>query len=158
MPWEVPLSRTYDHGGNIFDLARQMGSDPADMIDFSASINPLGISPMARNAMIGALDSLVHYPDNSHRELTQALAVHHGLPPATISVANGSTEIIYHLPAMLRGKRALVISPSFNEYVQALNQQQWEVTHFILKPESSFSIDLEALERSLAGGYDALYL
>lgn len=152
------MSHTYDHGGNVFDIARQLGADPSGVIDFSASINPLGLSLMVKKAIICAIDSLVHYPDNTHCELKQALAAHHGLSPANIVVANGSTEIIYHLPAMLPGSRALIISPSFNEYVRSLLQQHWEVRHFILKPESNFSIDLEALAQALAEGYDALYL
>lgn len=152
------MSRTYDHGGNIFSMARQLGTEPSGIIDFSASINPLGISPLARKAIICALESLVHYPDNTHCELKQALADYHGLSAANIVVANGSTEIIYQLPAMLPGSRALIISPSFSEYERSLVQQQWEARHFILKPESSFAIDLAALEQSLADGYDALYL
>jgi threonine-phosphate decarboxylase len=152
------LPHTYDHGGNIFEMARQLGTEPSDIIDFSASINPLGLSLMVKKSVICALDSLVHYPDNTHRELKEALADYHGLSPANFAVANGSTEIIYHLPAMLPGTRALIISPSFNEYVRSLLQQHWEVRHFILKPESNFSIDLAALEQTLAEGYDALYL
>lgn len=152
------MSHTYDHGGNIFDVARQLGTEPSAIVDFSASINPLGLSSMVRKSIICALDSLVHYPDNSHLELKEELAEYHGLSPANIVVANGSTEIIYHLPAMLPGSRALIVSPSFNEYVRALGQQHWDVRHFILKPESNFSIDLMALERTLAEGYAALYL
>ena len=152
------MSHTYDHGGNIFDIARQLGAETDSITDFSASINPLGLSSMVKKSIICALDSLVHYPDNTHRELKLALGVHHSLSPANIVVANGSTEIIYHLPAMLPGSRALIISPSFNEYVRALGQHHWEVRHFILKPESNFLIDLEALEHTLAEGFDALYL
>jgi threonine-phosphate decarboxylase len=152
------LSRVYDHGGNIFDIARQLGTEPDSIIDFSASINPLGLSSLVKKSILDALDSLVHYPDNNHRELKQALANYHGLSTANIVVANGSTEIIYHLPAMLKGTRALVISPSFNEYLRSLLQQHWEVRHFILKPENNFSIDLEELKHVLADGYDVLYI
>ena len=152
------MPHTYDHGGNIFEIARQLGAEPSELIDFSASINPLGLSLMVKKSIICALDSLVHYPDNTHRELKQALADYHGLSPVNFAVANGSTEIIYHLPAMIPGTRALIISPSFNEYVRSLVQQHWEVRHFILKPESNFLIDLAALEHALAEGYDALYL
>ena len=151
------MSHTYEHGGNIFDIARQLGMESSGIIDFSASINPLGISSMVKESIIRTLDSLVHYPDNTHNELKQALADYHGLLPAHITVANGSTEIIYHLPAMIPGNRALIISPSFNEYVRALLQQHWDVRHFILRPESNFSIDLAALEHALTDGYDALY-
>jgi threonine-phosphate decarboxylase len=152
------LSRTYDHGGNLFDIARQLGAEPSSIIDFSASINPLGISPLVKDAIICAVDSLVHYPDNSHSELKQALAAYHDLSTANIVIGNGSTEIIYHLPAVLPGSRALLIAPCFNEYVRALVQKNWETRHFILTPENNFSIDLAALEQALAGGYDSLYL
>lgn len=148
----------YDHGGNVFDYARQLGLPVAELMDFSASINPLGLSSFARKALICSLDSLVHYPDSSHKELKHALSLHHTVPPNSIVIANGSTEIIYHLPAMLPGRKALIISPSFSEYVRALNQHHWESEHFILSPENNFAIDLTALEHKLATGIDALYL
>jgi threonine-phosphate decarboxylase len=152
------MSHSYDHGGNVFDVARQQGIAPDDIADFSASINPLGLSSMVKEAIIRSIDSLVHYPDSSHKELKQALAEHHGVSAGNIVVANGSTEIIYHLPAMLHGTRALIVSPSFSEYFRALSQQQWEAHHFIVKHENNFSLDLDALKHRLAEGYEALYL
>jgi threonine-phosphate decarboxylase len=152
------MLRSPDHGGNVFDVARQLGVAPAAISDFSASINPLGISAMVRRAIIDSIDSLVHYPDTGHGELKQALANHHGLSPDNIVIANGSTELIYQVPALIPGKRALIISPSFSEYTRALSQQQWEVQHFILDHGNNFFLDLEALELALAEGFDALYL
>lgn len=152
------MSHTYDHGGNVFDIARHLGVSPEELVDFSASINPLGLSAMVKKAIICSLDSLVHYPDSSHKELKQALAAHHELAPDNIVVANGSTELIYNLPVMLHGSKALIISPSFSEYVRALSQQHWDAQHFILKPEDNFSIDLDALKHKLAEGFEALYL
>jgi threonine-phosphate decarboxylase len=101
---------------------------------------------------------LLHYPDSSHRDLKQALARYHNLPTADFAIANGSTELIYHLPALLPGKKALIISPSFSEYVRALSQHHWESEHFILSPASNFSIDTAALEEALANSVDVLYL
>lgn len=152
------MSSTYDHGGNIFTVTRNLGASPGEIDDFSASINPLGLSPQVRESIISALDSLVHYPDSSHFDLKQALARYHGLSPANFTIANGSTEIIYHLPAMLRGNRALIVSPSFSEYVHALSQHHWKARHFILSPDDNFALEMGALKRILAEGYDALYL
>ena len=116
------------------------------------------MSSMVRKALICSLDSLIHYPDTSHKELKQALAKYHSIPPAHFTIANGSTELIYNLPAMLPGKKALIISPSFSEYVRALNQHHWETQHFILSPENNFAIDTDKLERDLAGGVDVLFI
>ncbi|MHB8122249.1 MAG: threonine-phosphate decarboxylase CobD [Desulfuromonadaceae bacterium] len=152
------MSHSYDHGGNIFTVARTLGVAPEQIRDFSASINPLGMSSLVHKSLICSLDSLVHYPDTSHKELKQALAKYHGLSPANFTIANGSTELIYHLPAMLPGKKALIVSPSFSEYVRALNQRHWDAQHFILTAESNFSIDTDALELALADGIDVLFL
>lgn len=152
------MSHSYDHGGNVFSVARKLGVASEQIMDFSASINPLGMSPMVRKALISSLDSLVHYPDTSHVELKQALAKYHSLAPAHFTVANGSTELIYNLPAMLPGSKALIISPSFSEYVRALGQHHWETQHFTLTPENNFAIDTDKLERALAGGIDALFI
>lgn len=152
------MSHSYDHGGNIFTVARTLGVAPEQIIDFSASINPLGMSSVVHKTLICSLDSLAHYPDTSHKELKQALAKYHGLLPANFTIANGSTELIYNLPAMLPGKKALIVSPSFSEYVRALNQHHWDAQHFILTPESNFSIDTDALELALADGIDVLFI
>jgi threonine-phosphate decarboxylase len=152
------MSHSYDHGGNIFSVARQLGFSPADSIDFSASINPLGVSAKVRDAIIGALGSLIHYPDNGCSELKRVLADIHGLSPANFAVANGSTEIIYTLPALLPGKRALIISPAFSEYGYALEQNRWEVDRFLLSPRDNFTLHMEELAVRLAERYDALYL
>jgi len=147
-----------DHGGNVFRLARQLGITPDGITDFSASINPLGLSPLVKQSLIAALDTLVHYPDSGHETLKQTLAVYHGVPANSIVPANGSTELIYQLPSLLSGKRALIISPAFSEYERALVLHQWEVHTFILQPENGFDLDLSRLEELLANGYHALYL
>jgi len=152
------MSHSYDHGGNIFTVARTLDTTPDKILDFSASINPLGMSPMVRKALISSLDSLIHYPDTSHAEMKHALAKFHALSPAHFTIANGSTELIYNLPAMLNGRKALIVSPSFSEYVKALSQHHWEAQHFILTPENNFSIDLDKLERVLGGGIDAIFI
>lgn len=152
------MPQSHDHGGNIFTTARRLGVSPDLLIDFSASINPFGMSPMVRKALICSLDSLVHYPDSSHNELKQALARYHKLIPDNFAIANGSTELIYNLPGMLPGKKALIIAPAFSEYVRSLNQHHWETKHFVLTPENNFLIDLEKLEKALAEGIDVLYL
>lgn len=152
------MSSNFDHGGNVFGMARELGTTTAGITDFSASINPLGLSPLVREAIIAALDSLVHYPDAGHQELKQALADFHGVPPGAIVVANGSTELIYRLPALLNGRRALIVSPAFSEYRRALDQHRREAHHFILSAKDDFVLDPRALEAALKKGYDALYL
>lgn len=47
------------HGGNTEEIARKYKLNPSEIIDFSANINPLGISENVKKAMIDAIDKVV---------------------------------------------------------------------------------------------------
>jgi len=51
------------HGGNIYEIARHFGLNPDEIIDFSASINPLGLSKKAEKKLKESLSAVLHYPD-----------------------------------------------------------------------------------------------
>jgi threonine-phosphate decarboxylase len=149
--------RGYDHGGDVFGTARRSGIDPEKLLDFSASINPLGISAAVRTAIFAAVDRLVHYPEPFAEPLREILASCHGVAPEQILPANGSTELIYLLPRYARGNRALIVAPAFSEYAKALEAGGWEVHYHLLSPDDGFRLDLDALQESIEQGYDLLF-
>src|SRR6266567_7851536 len=152
------MNTTFDHGGNVFAVARQLGVQPEEILDFSASINPLGPPSGVREAVAAAFERLVHYPDSDCTELTAALAHHHGMAPANVCVANGSTELIFLIPRLVAGGRALLIAPTFSEYAVALRQAGWEYDQFVLPHDQGFPLSLGALREELAKGYALLFL
>ncbi len=152
------MKTNFDHGGNVFAVARSLGVPPEEILDFSASINPLGPAPGVRDALATVFNRLVHYPDSDCTELREALAFSHGVEPANICVANGSTQLIYLLPRLTPGKRALVIAPAFSEYAKALTRDGWVVEQFILEAAEGFAIPFDRLEKGLRDGYDLLIL
>jgi threonine-phosphate decarboxylase len=95
-------------------------TDPAEIVDFSASINPLGPPASARKAFQKSYTELARYPDSYGEELKQALAKHHEMKTAEILVGNGSTQLIYLLCLALRPRKALVVAPAFSEHANAL--------------------------------------
>ncbi|MBM4122286.1 MAG: threonine-phosphate decarboxylase [Nitrospira sp.] len=108
------------HGGNVYEAARQGRRRLDQIVDFSASINPLGPSPRAIQAVRAELSRIVHYPDPDCTELRKALADHWRLPPNRFMIGNGSSELIYLLPLALSIRRALVVGPTFSEYERAV--------------------------------------
>jgi threonine-phosphate decarboxylase len=54
------MKTNFDHGGNVFAIARSLGVQPEDILDFSASINPLGPAPGVREALSRAFNSIAH--------------------------------------------------------------------------------------------------
>lgn len=149
------------HGGNIYEIAAKQGLDPAKIIDFSASINPLGLSPKARKKIIKeGLEATLHYPDARCGELRTALAQFHGIPEDCILPGAGSTEVIYSLPRVLKLERILLVTPAFSEYENALEIQSrdCQIHFFESREEDGFELNVEGLLLALTQGYDALYL
>lgn len=107
------------HGGDIFATARALGIDWRDLLDFSASINPLGPAPAVRDAVVGALDEMVHYPDPYATRLTRALAVHWNIEPEAILAGNGATDLIHFLARTWPHERTTLVVPTFSEFHRA---------------------------------------
>lgn len=83
------------HGGDIFAAATRMRVSWQQVLDFSASINPLGPSPAAREAILAALDRIVHYPSRSGERLCSRLAAEWSIPASRILTGNGATELLF---------------------------------------------------------------
>lgn len=152
------MSEIFDHGGGVFALARLLGVPPEELLDFSANINPLGPPPGVREAFNESFSRLVHYPDRDAAELRHALARLHGVKTARIMVSNGSTELIYLLPRIITGHKALIIAPAFSEYGRALERAGWESRYFALSPGNGFSLSLDELAERLEEGFELLFL
>jgi len=133
------------HGGDIYGAARELGCEPAEIVDFSASINPLGPSPRVWNAIADARRLLSHYPDPDCWELRQALAKCLRIDPEHIVVGNGSTELIDAIPRAFGISRLLVVQPTFSEYGAAVVRAGGAVTALYADPRDHYAIPVERL-------------
>ena len=78
-PAHIKSIAAYQPGKPISELAREMALDEASIVKLASNENPLGVSPLAREAMRAVLDDLGRYPDGSGFVLKQALASHFGV-------------------------------------------------------------------------------
>ena len=101
------------HGG-----ARTLGLDPS-ILDFSTSINPLGMPKAVARMLSGAANHAVDYPDEHARALECAAASYAGIPADMVVAGNGATELIHNICRYMEGRRVLVPSPGFGEYAAA---------------------------------------
>ncbi len=146
------------HGGQALLLARELGCAPEAILDFSASLNPLGPPPAALAAARAALAEACHYPESDAAVLAAALAAHHGLPPEGVLAGAGATEFIYLVPRVLRPRRVLLVEPAFGEYRPALLQAGAQVDSFQLDPTAGFRLDPAALRAALQSDTDLVWL
>jgi len=137
---------TLVHGGNVYEIASQLGCATEDVLDYSASINPLGPPAGLAELFTQSFHRLEHYPDIQNRLLVNAIARYHNVPPYRVVVGNGSTELIYWLPGVLGIRKALMVLPTFSEYQKAFELQGVQLAKLITRPESNFQPEVEQLE------------
>jgi threonine-phosphate decarboxylase len=130
------------HGGDVDAWAQRNGFEAEEMLDFSASINPLAPPPAARWAFLKSYQEISRYPDPYGDKLKAALAERHGLSPREVLLGNGSTQLIYLLCAALRPRRALIVGPAFAEYANALTLCGAEIQLFALSAEDGFELSM----------------
>ena len=121
------------------------GLPAAQLLDFSANINPLGPPEWLRSLISAHVGDLAHYPDPDCTELVEALARENNLAKEQILVGNGATELLHLLPRALEVSRALIPVPSYADYEDAALLAGLEVQHLALDETNQFVLDFSAL-------------
>ncbi len=122
------------HGGNLA-WAASLASCPSSLIlDFSASINPLGPPKSAIAAIESGLQDLVAYPDPSYYQLRFSLSqLHPTLDPDWILPGNGCAELLTWVCRELAElEETFLVTPAFSDYQRALKAFAGKVREYLL--------------------------
>ncbi|NJN38742.1 MAG: threonine-phosphate decarboxylase [Acaryochloridaceae cyanobacterium CSU_3_4] len=131
------------HGGNLLWAADLAGCSPNHILDFSASINPLGPPQSAIAAIQAHLDTLTAYPDPSYSALCQGLSDIHQLPLDWFLPGNGSAELLtWACRDLARCVWTGVLTPAFADYRRALSAFQGQIRSFPLDIQGSWGLSL----------------
>ncbi len=141
----IPVDRA--HGGNL----------PDGVIDFSASINPLGPPPEAIRAYHEAVASIAKYPAPYPQRLEARIAAWLGVDPETVIAANGSSQLIYLVARVLHLRSPFVVIPTFSEIANALIAAGSPPLPIQTRAESNFLFDQAWFEEPLTSGADAVF-
>ncbi|MBS6644938.1 MAG: threonine-phosphate decarboxylase [Clostridiaceae bacterium] len=130
------------HGGDIYGVAASMGVRPEECLDFSANMNPMGIPGSVRDAMRESLEQVIYYPDPDCRALIQDLSGHYGVPEGFLLAGNGAADLIFRLVYGIRPEKALIPTPTFLEYEEALKQTKTQIIRLPLDENMEIPNDL----------------
>ena len=139
----------FAHGGDVRALATRLNCEVADLLDFSANLNPLGPPESLRQVVSRNLSDVVHYPDPRCIALCAAIARRFSLPVESIVCGNGSTELLFALPACLGVTRALIPVPSYADYETAARRAGLAVKQLVYPVETG--IDWSLIETECQG-------
>ena len=145
------------HGGDIYDAAAQVGCRPADIVDMSSNINPLGPMPALVEHLSGRLDTITRLPDVDARRVIELFAAHNGLRSGNVLAGNGSTQFIYSLPQALASQKVMILGPTYADYADACTRYRLHVEHFLFDEQNGFISDLKLLDDRF-GRFDTVFI
>jgi L-threonine-O-3-phosphate decarboxylase len=129
------------HGGNLAWAAALAGCPPEAILDFSASISPLGPPNSAIAAIYAQIDNLRHYPEPEYSELRSALGSWHQLPPEWILPGNGSAELLTLAGRELANlSGTMLVTPAFGDYYRTLTAYNANILEFPLSLTGQWEI------------------
>ncbi|MZH02173.1 MAG: pyridoxal phosphate-dependent class II aminotransferase [Nitrospinae bacterium] len=130
-----------DHGGNPRAISELTGTSLDQVIDFSASINPLSPPCGVSQLLIETPRLLREYPDPNCTLIKKNISQSTGIPSEWLRITNGSTEMIYLLPHLLgNSKEVAIIDPGFSEYEKAFRASGTQPNSIKLNADNGFQI------------------
>ncbi|GEN81693.1 threonine-phosphate decarboxylase [Sporosarcina luteola] len=147
-----------EHGANPSHVYDRLGvTPPARITDFSENCNPAGPPRAVLELWPELISRLNAYPDPSGEPFLSKVADYHGVAPSSVIAGNGAAELLSLIAERYRGKRALVVHPTFSEYEATLRAKGVEVVRLIASEEEGFKLPVEAILEALPSA-DVLYL
>lgn len=110
------------HGGNLDWAMSLMNHETAtQVVDFSASINPLGPPQSAIASLKAGIVELNHYPNPDYPQFRLGVANHHHLDEKYILPSNGAAELLTWIAWECHELEGVLLpSPCFADYKRAL--------------------------------------
>ncbi len=138
----------YQGGKPIAEVAREFGLDEARIVKLASNENPLGMPDSSKQAMLAAMADLARYPDSNGFELKAAISKKFGVPADTITLGNGSNDILeLAAHALVQPGQAVVYSQySFAVYPLATQAVGGRA---IVVPAVNFGHDLAAMAAAI---------
>lgn len=146
------------HGSDLEQIEKYYGIAKESIINFGANVNPLGLSPYAKERLVKNIDIITRYPDRDYSSLRQAIADYCNTEKQYVVVGNGSTELISLLISQRKTKHALVLGPTYSEYNRELSLTGGKISHYYLKESLDFHLDLDDFFRSFPDDIDLLII
>jgi len=156
--WEKMTIATAFHGSDIDAIEQHYHMKRENIINFSANVNPLGISKRLKDALAQNIDVIGRYPDRHYITLRKSIATYTGTDFNHILVGNGSTELISLVIQIKQPKNCLLLGPTYSEYERELELARCHIAHYNLKEHDDFQFNFTDFENKLSPTLDMIIL
>ena len=145
------------HGGNIYDLAQQLGCHPSEIVDMSSNMNPLGPPPDLVTLLQENIKTIATLPEVDANRTVNVFAGRYHIDPEQVIAGNGTTQFIYSIPRTLEAKRALIFGPTYADYADACAMHHIPYDYSTAGESADFEHDIKAASQQIQG-YDTVFI
>jgi threonine-phosphate decarboxylase len=145
------------HGGNIYDLAQELGCHPSEIVDMSSNMNPLGPPPALVNFLKKNINTIATLPEVDANRTVNAFAGRYHIDSERVIAGNGTTQFIYSIPRILKTKKALIFGPTYADYADACAMHHIPYGYTTAEESADFEHDISAAAQQIQG-YDTVFI
>ena len=147
-----------EHGANPFKLYKKLGViPPSRIIDFSENVNPAGPPISIQKVWPELFNKINQYPDPEGEPFLTASARFHQIDKASLFVGNGAAELLALIAERYRGKKAVIVHPTFSEYETTLSAKNVEIVRVVSAEENGFKLPMNEIQKAMENA-SVLYL
>ena len=140
---DLGLFRQGSHSPSFSTLARSMGG-AGNVADFCIPCNPYFPTPDMFGQLSSQLESILKYYPSDANTIAGQLASVLGLPPQTIVMSNGSTELITWIDHLMIQESVAIPVPTFGRWTDQPLETGKRVDMFRLHAENGFALNVDA--------------
>ena len=115
------------HGGNIEEVAKQWGCNPADILDLSTGLHPAGPPTWLGEWLKENSHLVAHYPDRLGEPARSALAAFMNVAPENTVIIAGAQAAIEVLPQALQWQSMAIKQPCYAEPIRSAKRADCQV-------------------------------
>jgi histidinol-phosphate/aromatic aminotransferase/cobyric acid decarboxylase-like protein len=139
---DLNVFRQGNHSPSYFSLTRSMG-DSADLVDFCIPCNPYFPTPEMFAELAQNLETMLKFYPSDSSTISGQLASVLRLPPQSIAMANGSTELITWIDHLLIRESIATPIPTFGRWTDQSLETGKRVDMFPLQESESFTLNID---------------
>lgn len=146
------------HGSDLEVIAKRYQIEKDSIIPYASNVNPLGISPMARQALIDNIDAIKAYPDRDYISLKSRISKYCGADMQHLILGNGTSDLIRLILETVSPAKTMIIGPTYAEYARTARLVGSEIETYMLKNEDDFTLDVDMFLKALNESFELLII
>lgn len=146
------------HGSDLEVIAKRYNMSIESIIPYASNVNPMGMSPLARQALLDNVDAISSYPERDYATLREHIANYTKAQPEQMILGSGTSDLIRLTFETVKPERTLIVGPTYGEYARMAQLSGSAVETYMLQNLDDFEMDVDMFTKALNDTIDMLIL